>query len=125
MAANPETNLKAAEQKLSTILSEILAEKCPRFKELDQRLAEAQKNSEEIIGTLANEICVVLKDISELTDSVVDPIIKDIVYKYQVSIYGQFNLDNKSEMDRFSRDLVQSLVGECDRYRNFSKQRKF
>ncbi|MGB3344494.1 MAG: hypothetical protein WBA61_11315 [Aequorivita sp.] len=125
VAANPETNLKAAEQNLSIILSEILSERCPRFKKLDQRLADAQKNSEEIIGTVAEEICFLLKDSSELTDSVVDSIIKEIVHKHQVSIYGQYNLDLKSEVDRFGGDLVQTLVRECERYRDFSIQRKF
>lgn len=124
VAANPEIDLKAAEQNLSSILSEILAEKCPRFKLLDQRLEKAQKNSVNILHKVAKEICVSLKDSSELSDSVVDPLIMDIVYKHQVSIYGQYNLDTKNEMDRFSSDLVQILIQECEPYRNFSIQRK-
>ncbi|TXE15302.1 hypothetical protein ES731_15465 [Psychroflexus gondwanensis] len=116
---NPETDMKSAQRNLSQILSEKLSEKCPKFKEIDKVLKGQQQNSENILNVIADEICAELKDKTNLTDKIVDPIIIEVTTKHQVSVYGQYNLDEKSEMKKFGTDLNSALMKKCSKYKTF------
>lgn len=117
--ANPQKDMKYAEQNLSKILTEKLIERCPEFKEIDQKLSEQQENSSNVLNTIANEICAELKAKANLTDKIVDPIIIEVTKRHQVSVYGQYNLDDKSEMKRFATELTAELIKECTDYKKF------
>ena len=119
VAENPETDMKYAEQNLSKILTEKLIKKCPRFEEIDQKLAGQQQNSDNVLNIISNEICAELKDKTNLTDKIVDPIIIEATKRHQVSIYGQYNLDEKSEMKKFGLDLNTELTKKCSEYKKF------
>lgn len=116
---NPETDMKSAERNLSQILTEKLSKNCPKFKEIDREIAGQQQNSNNILNVIADEICAELKDKTNLTDKIVDPIIIQVTKKHQVSIYGQYNLDKKSEMKKFGTDLNSALMNECSKYKTF------
>jgi hypothetical protein len=116
---NPETDMKSAERNLSQILTEKLSEKCPKFKKIDRMLAGQQQNSDNILDVITNEICAELNGKTNLTDKIVDPIIIDVTKKHQVSVYGQYNLDNKSEMKKFGNELKSTLMKKCSEYKNF------
>lgn len=116
---NPETDMKYAEQNLSKILTEKLIDKCPKFKEIDQKLAGQQLNSDNVLNIIANEICAELKDKTNLKDKIVDPIIIEVTKRHQVSVYGQYNLDERSEMKKFGLDLNTELMKKCSEYKKF------
>jgi uncharacterized membrane protein YheB (UPF0754 family) len=117
--ANPQKDMRYAEQNLSKIITEKLIQRCPEFKEINQKLSEQQENSSDVLNTIANEICTELKDKSNLTDKIVDPIIIAITKRHQVSVYGQYNLDDRSEMKRFGTELTAELIKECADYKKF------
>ena len=119
VAENPKKDMKWAERNLSQILTEKLTEKCPKFKEIDKKLAEQQQNSDKVLNTITNEICLELRGKTNLTDEIVDPIIIEVTKKHQVSVYGQYNLDNRSEMKRFGTELNAELMKECVEYKQF------
>jgi uncharacterized membrane protein YheB (UPF0754 family) len=119
VAKNPETDMKSAEQNLSEILTEKLSERCPKFKKIDQKLERQQQNSNNVLNIIADEICTKLENKTNLTDKVVDPIIIEVTKKHQVSVYGQYNLDERTEMKRFSTDLNAELMNKCTKYKMF------
>ena len=121
---NPNIDMKSAEQNLSQILTEKLAEKCPNFKEIDEKLAGQQQNSNKVLNTIANEICTELNGKTNLTDKIVDPIIIEVTKKHQVSVYGQYNLDDRSEMKRFGTELNAELMKECAEYKRFVNKKQ-
>ena len=71
------------------------------------------------MNIIANEICAELKDKTKLTDKIVDPIIIEVTKRHQVSVYGQYNLDERSEMKKFGLDLNIELMKKCSEYKKF------
>ncbi|OBX22985.1 MULTISPECIES: hypothetical protein [Bizionia] len=114
LAKNPDKNKEFAEENTSEILSEELKKKCPVFAQIDTQLRLDRENSENIIKTVANDICIELKKQSNLTKEIANSIRDKSVKKYLVSIYGQYNLKDQVEFKKFKNDLKSELMKQCD-----------
>lgn len=120
---DPKMDMKSAERNLSKILTTKLSEKCATFKEIDKKLAGQQKNSDQILTVIADEICTELQDKANLTDKSVNPIIIEITKRHQVSVYGQYNLNDKIEMKKYGADLNARLMNECPKYSSYIQKK--
>ena len=116
---NPDKDMSYAERNLSKILTEKMTEQCPEFKRIDQKLSHQQQNSDNVLPVITKEICRKLEGKTNLTNKIVDPILIEVTQKHQVSVYGQYNLNERSEMRRYSLDLNNKLLEECPTYKNF------
>ncbi|MGJ8737735.1 hypothetical protein [Zobellia laminariae] len=111
---NPKISIELAEHNTSKILHDGLIENCPEYEKIDSMFRTRRNNSENIIATVADDICTQAKNEAELSGQVVDRIRKKSIEKYLVSIYGQYNLSDSLDFSRFENDLKLELEENCD-----------
>ncbi|MDO6808921.1 hypothetical protein Q4603_09875 [Zobellia galactanivorans] len=111
---HPKTSIEFTENNVSVILTEKLSEKCPEFARIDSFFRTRRNNSENIIVTVADEICAQARNEPELSGQVVNRIRKKSFEKYLVSIYAQYNLNDSLDFKRFEDDLRSELEKNCD-----------
>jgi hypothetical protein len=121
-AKNPNAELVDAQNWIRKILTEKLVKNCPRYSKIVSQVAFENRNSSNIIKEVAYKVCEEIKSLktTELSWNEIDPIFIRQTAMNDQAIREKYNLNNKAEMNKYSTDLVQELVINCQKYKEFT-----
>ncbi len=121
-AKNPNAELVDAQNWIRKILTEKLVKNCPRYSKIVSQVAFENRNSSNIIKEVAYKVCEEIKLLktTELSWNEIDPIFIRQTAINDQAIREKYNLNDKAEMNKYSTDLVQELVINCQKYKEFT-----
>ncbi|GAA3575575.1 hypothetical protein [Snuella lapsa] len=119
---NPNAQLTDAQNWIRKVLTEKLVKNCPRYSKIVSQIAFKKRNDSDIIKEVAKKVCEEINalKVKELSWNEIDPIFVSQTVMNDQAIREKYDLNNKTEMTKYSTDLVQELVATCERYRQFT-----
>ena len=123
---NPNAELIDAQNWIRKVLTEKLVKNCPSYSKIVSQIAFEKRNNSEIIKEVAEKVCEEINalKVKELTWEEIDPIFVRQTVMYDQAIREKYNLNDKTEMKKYSTDLVQELVVTCEKYKQFTIKMK-
>lgn len=119
---NPNTELIDAQNWIRKVVTKNLVKKCPRYNKIVSEVAFEKRNSSYIIKDVADKVCEEINTLktSELSWNEIDPIFIRQTAMNDQAISEKYDLNDKTEMKKYSTDLVQELVVNCEKYKQFT-----
>ena len=123
---NPNAELEDAQNWIRKVLTEKLVKNCPRYSKIVSQVAFEKRNSSDIIKDVAKKVCEEINALktTELSWNEIDPIFIRQTAMNDQAINEKYNLNDKAEMNKYSNDLVQELVVNCEKYKEFTIKMK-
>jgi hypothetical protein len=123
---NPNAELIDAQNWIRKVVTKNLVKNCPRYSKIVSEVAFEKRNTSDIIKEVADKVCEEINSLktTELSWNEIDPIFIRQTAMNDQAIRAKYNLDNKTEMKKYSTDLVQELVVNCEKYKQFTMKIK-
>jgi hypothetical protein len=81
--------------------------------------------SDTIVDVIADDICNQLNELGDirLTDEIVDPLFINTLIKHEDKIYEEYDFNSEEQQIQFSKDLMNKLMKDCEKYKLYAWQK--